>query len=131
MQQESVFYKGRMSWLNEIQLFRKDLQRLKCEVNSLEKEMTDEKKITEEQLSDFRASILQIDTDLDFTEKSILYSLNNGRNYWVDAYGNNVHPVESVRIENDLFEKMKNCYSNLIDLLRLINNVYLREHITV
>lgn len=130
MQQESVFYKGRMSWLNEIQLFRKDLQRLKCEVDCLEKE-ADTKKITGQQLSDFRASIQQIDIDLDYTEKSILFSLNNGRNYWVDAYGNNVHPVASVRIENDLFEKMKNCYSNLIDLLRLINNVYLREHIIV
>ena len=130
MQQESVFYKGRMSWLNEIQLFRKDLQRLKCEVDFLEKE-TDIKKITDQQVLEFRASIKQIDFDLDSTEKSILYSLNNGRNYWLDAYGNNVNPIATVRIENDLFEKMKTCYSSLIDLLRLINNVYLREHIIV
>ena len=121
MHEISIFYKGRMSWLNEIQLFRNDLQRMKCEVQALGNN-ADKNNIDKVEINQFNEAIQMIDKELDHTEKSILFSLNNGKNYWVDAYGNNFNPRETITIENDLFDRMKNNYISLIELLKSINN---------
>ncbi|MEP6844899.1 MAG: hypothetical protein ABI861_02815 [Panacibacter sp.] len=121
MSEVSFFYKGRMSWLNELQLFRKDLQRMKLEVDILCNN-ADKNNSDRVQINQFSESIETIDKELDCTEKSILFSLNNGKNYWVDACGNNFNPRDTISIENDLFDRMKNNYINLIELLKSINN---------
>lgn len=127
MNEASIFYKGRMHWLNEIQLFRKDLQRMKCEVNMLQVDI-ERNKDAGVQIQLFKDSIQQIDVDLDYTEKSILFSLNNGKTYWVDTNGNTFHPSAAAKIENDLFDRMKNSYINLIELSRSINNYHLQAY---
>ena len=130
MNEVSIFYKGRMSWLSEIQLFRKDLQRMKCEVKLLGNN-ADKNNIDTVQINQFNESIQTIDKELDYTEKSILFSLNNGKNYWVDAYGNNFNPRETLTIENDLFDRMKNNYISLVELLKSINNYCIKINFAI
>ena len=130
MHEVSIFYKGRMSWLNEIQLFRKDLQRMESEVHSLENN-AEQNNMAKDQIRLFNESIKIIDKELDSTEKSILFSLNNGKNYWSDAYGNTYNPHEVARIENDLFDRMKNNYTSIIDLLKSINNYHSQTDLSI
>jgi len=128
MDQETIFYKGRMNWLTEIQFFRKDLQRIKLEVQSLESAFPKSDADEEARIKGFNDDIKMIDSDLDYTEKKILLSLNNGKNYWVDPSGNSLNSAEAGNMENDLFDKMKNCYTALIELLRSINNFSRAKH---
>ena len=128
MDQETIFYKGRMNWLTEIQFFRKDLQRIKLEVQSLENTPQKNDEDKRARIECFSDSIKMIDSDLDYTEKKILLSLNNGKNYWVDPYGNSLNSLEANSMENELFDRMKNCYTGLIELLRSINNFLHKSH---
>jgi hypothetical protein len=127
MNHESIFYKGRMNWLTEIQFFRKDLQRIKLEVRSMENTVPNDED-EKARIKCFNDSIKVIDSDLDYTEKKILLSLNNGKNYWVDPYGNSLNSPEANNMENDLYDRMKNCYTGLIELLRSISNFSHTNH---
>ena len=87
MNENAVFYKDRINWLSEIQFFRKDLDRMKSQVNVFKQAAVNA--ADETQLKYFAESITTIDCRLNDTEKNILFSLNNGINYWVDDCGNN------------------------------------------
>ena len=113
-----IFLKGRTNWLNEIQSFRKDLQNMKLQLNVFSKEHPAD----EDQLNIFSESIDVINRRLDSTEKNILYSLNNGKIYWLDSFGNKSVQAGEANAESDLFDNMKNAYVSLIDLLRDVHN---------
>jgi len=114
---EDIFFRGRINWLNEIQNFRKDLQNMKSQLTIFSKEHETDN----DQVNIFTESINTINRRLDNTEKNILYSLNNGKTYWLDSFGNSAPKLIEGNIEHELFDNMKSAYVALMDLLRDIH----------
>lgn len=115
---EDIFLRGRINWLNEIQIFRKDLQNIKVQLTVFSKKH----EINEDEVNLFTESINTINKRLDNTEKNILYSLNNGKTYWLDSSGNSAPKKIEGNVENELFDSMKSAYIALMDLLKDIHN---------
>lgn len=121
----SYLYKEYLQWINQIQLFRRQLTDIKLEVlkdqhSGLIKDNEKAKLIL--------ATVLEIGWELDNTDYLILTSLNNERLIWDGKYNNfNVFSNNNGDQELCLFTRMERHFNTLLKLQKEVT-VFLSEN---